>query len=192
MSVLDDWSLVKDRFTTALEFIEFLESRGIGLDFGNAPVGTALDLQKHAYDFVQIDPQALENARRELLTNARRHIKPLGRNTPEEATRYKAVRRQELKIYHGVLRLGRDVLCTVVAHSRAHGTRLLKAIGYGHRKNEMPADHWSEAPGRFPERFKAAGEGVYVLPPGRYSEEFDRYTKLTTPVDLTTWTQNNV
>ncbi len=200
MSVLDDWARVQDRFTAAMEFIEFLESRGIGLDFERAPVGTRLDLRQHAYDFVQIDPQALERARLEVLSEARRHIKPLGGpfQPPKKDAHHgysacpEQPKKPKLTIYHGILRLGRDVPCTVVARSRAHGTRLLKEIGYGHRKNEVPSDYWSDGDGLWPAEFRNAGPGVYVVPPGNHPREFADWTLLSAPVDLDQWRQTHV
>ncbi len=197
MSVLDDWARVQDRFTAAMEFIEFLESRGIRLDFEHAPPETPLDLQQHAYDFVGIDPQALDRARRELLAPK---VKPLGGpfQPPKKYSHHgysacpEQTKKPKLTIYHGVLRLGRDVHCTVVARSRAHGTRLLKEIGYGHRKNEVPSDYWTDGDGLWPAEFRNAGPGVYVVPPGNHPREFADWTRLSTPEDLDQWRQTHV
>ena len=70
-SQLDHWDNVSDQYSAIENFMEFLISKGINLDFEYADIGTPMEFRLLLDEFLKIDRKQLENERRTVLESLR-------------------------------------------------------------------------------------------------------------------------
>ena len=63
---------VGDQFRSIMDFMEFIQSKGVELDFSRANAGTILDIRTQVYEFLEVDPQQLDRDRVAILDAQRK------------------------------------------------------------------------------------------------------------------------